>query len=470
MATPKKKWGPLAAFMLFSMLCAFGYSLKIKPPSAEYGDSPQYLSEAYHIHAHGTFSPAMTPDDVPPGIGREPGYATFLAALMRVDPGFGRFTPACLVQPESCDAAMYRVPQLANAALIGLAGLTLFAAVRLLTGSPLAAGVAGGYLLLNVQMHKDWFYIASDHLALWLLTLAMLATVWAARAPGWIRWGAVGLALAALTFVKAIFLYFTAPMLVGAGIAAVVRPPHRRRIATAAAAVGFVYVALIGGWIVRNDVSAGRLAFTDMRSGIALSTREVFNHMTPQQYVAAFVFWTRGFGDGLAKRLFPADVVDPFELGQPGGFYDVGQFGYDRRLTDIALSRGVSRIDAARELDRDLMTSIATHPVAHALTTLPVFYRGIWVDEFIVVGLPVFLVILAGAARRREWLLFLLLSIGGFNLLLYALISLNIPRYQMTAVPSIALATGIMAAALARRYRDRRKANAAVRALNPSVS
>ena len=457
----RRKSIALVLFLVASLLVPFLYGSKIRSPDAENGDSTQYLSEAYHIYAHGTFAPTMTPDDVPAGVGREPGYATLLAVLMAFDRPFSSFTPTCLLQPGSCDDAIYRVPQFANAALIGLAGLTLFSAIRLLTRSLTAAGIGGGYLLFNVQMHKDWFHLLSDHLAVWLLTLVMLAAVWAARGTAG-RWAAVGLSLAALTFVKAIFLPFTASMLAGAAVMAILKPGRRRAVAGASAVVCLVYLSLVGGWILRNDLSAGRIAFTDSRSGIALSTREVFNHMSPQQYAAAFVFWTRGFGNGLARRLFPADVVEPFDLAQPGGFYDNGQHGYGRRLADLMETRGIGEIEAMRDLDRSLFMSIVTHPLEHAAATLPLLYRGIWVDEFVVIGLPALLAVLIAAVRRRDWLLLLLLGIGAFNLLFYALISLNIPRYQMTAVPSMALATGLVAAELARRYRDRRRATAAL--------
>jgi hypothetical protein len=75
--------------------------------------------------------------------------------------------------------------------------------------------------------------------------------------------------------------------------------------------------------------------------------------------------------------------------------------------------------------------------------TLPLFYRGIWIDEFVVLGLPLFVWMLFRAVRRRDVGLVLLLSIGAFNLLFYAAFSLNIPRYQMTAVPVVALAAAL---------------------------
>ncbi|WP_146214640.1 hypothetical protein [Azospirillum thermophilum] len=242
-----KKRVIISGFVVFSILCSLFYAAHIRPPEAEAGDSPEYLLEAYHIYNHGVFSSSPSPDGATPGIGREPGYATVLAMIMAVDPAFSRFMPDCVEEPRSCDDRIYRAPQLANAVLIGLAGLTLFAATWLLTGSPLAATVAGGYLLLNLQMHKGWYYIASDHLALWLLTLVMLATVWAARSKGGGRWLVVGGTLAALTLVKAVFLYFTMLSLVAAAVVALARPQTRRLVSSAGLAVFVVYSLMIGG-------------------------------------------------------------------------------------------------------------------------------------------------------------------------------------------------------------------------------
>jgi hypothetical protein len=47
------------------------------------------------------------------------------------------------------------------------------------------------------------------------------------------------------------------------------------------------------------------------------------------------------------------------------------------------------------------------------------------------------------------------MSVGWFNLLFYPLISLNIPRYQLTALPCLALATGLAWNALWQRCTSR---------------
>ncbi len=445
---------------LVLLLAVLGYGLTIRPIQPA-DDSINYLSGAYHLHRSGVYSGEPTEGPTMPAIGREPAYSLLLAGVMRLDPAFGRFHPSCLLQAGSCDPGLYRVPQWVNAGLIGAAALTLFAALHRLTGRRVPSALGALYLLANVQMHKGFYDIISDPLAVWLVTLVLWLLVWAWKAPQpslW-RWAAVGLGLAVLTFTKAVFLYAALAGLVIAGAIGAFAPSQRRRVFASLLIASVAFAAPVGAWVGRNASIIGVPVFTDLRSGIALSTREVFNHMSAEQYAAAFVYWTRGFGDGLARRLFPAEVVAPFDLGQPGGFYDVGQNGYGKRLIALEQAEGLGEVAAVKRLDRQLITAILERPLTHLATTLPVFYRGIWIDEFIVIGLPVFVVVLIGAVRRRDGLIVALLGLGAFNLLFYALISLNITRYQMTAVPTLALACGLAAHRWLERERER-QANA----------
>ncbi|MFD1627111.1 ArnT family glycosyltransferase [Azospirillum griseum] len=428
------------------VLVVLGYGLSIRPiqPTA---DSISYLSGAYHLHAHGVYSGAPTDDVAPPSIGREPGYPLVLAMLMRIDPAFGGFRPSCLMQANLCDSAIYRIPQWVNAVLIGVSGLALFATLHRLTRRRIPSLLGALYLVANLQMHKGFYDIISDPLAVSLVAILLwlLVRAWQSPDSSLLRWAWVGLGAAALTFTKAIFLYFALVGLACAALVGLFHPIARRRLFPALLVAALTFAAPIGGWVMRNTSIIGVPVFTDLRSGIALSTREVFNHMSAEQYAAAFVYWTRGFGDGLAKRLFAPEVIAPFDLGQPGGFYDEGQNGYGRRLATLEQAEGLSELAAVKQLDRQLINAILDRPLIHLATTLPVLYRGIWIDEFIVVGLPVFMIVLIGAVRRRDALTITLLGLGAFNLLFYALISLNITRYQMTAVPCIALACGLAA-------------------------
>ena len=418
------------------------------------GDGPDYLAGAYHLYHSHVFSQAETAGAVPPGIGREPFYSLALAGLMTVDPALRTYSTDCI--HSACDVHIYRSAALLNLALTILTGIVLYFVGARATGRPLGGLVAAGYVLFNLQTNKGWGPIASDRLAVLALSLAMLAVAYAWGTRSW-RWLLVGLALAALTLTKAVFLYFTLAAIGAAVVVAFANRRPVRMVAPAAILTVAVFAAIIGGWTARNAHISGQWRLTDARGGIALNTREVFNHMSGEQYAASFVYWMRGPGEGLARKLFPPAVVKPFDLEQPGGFYDAGQNGYGMRVADRMKATGEDYWTAEHAVEQEVRSAILQRPFTHLATTIPLFYRGIWGDEFIVVGLPLFFVAIVAAARERRWLMLILLSAGAFNLVFYAAFSLNIPRYQMTALPSVAIAVGYMATRFAGRRRNRER-------------
>ena len=70
-------------------------------------------------------------------------------------------------------------------------------------------------------------------------------------------------------------------------------------------------------------------------------------------------------------------------------------------------------------------------------------YRGLWCDEFVIIGFPLLILISIRALRRRDGAELAALLPGWWSLIFYAAVSLNIPRYQMTAMTALALATGL---------------------------
>ncbi|MGC1576331.1 MAG: hypothetical protein WA813_09440, partial [Beijerinckiaceae bacterium] len=156
----------------------------------------------------------------------------------------------------------------------------------------------------------------------------------------------------------------------------------------------------------------------------------------------------RGPGPGLARRLFGPEVIAPLGLDQTDGFYLNGQEGYKRRVDALAKDENIDVYAASMRIDHGVIEAIFAHPLAYAATTLPVLYRGFWIDEFALIGVPALIFATWGAWRRRELLRLALLSVGIYNEVFHALITLNIPRYQITAMPSIAVAVAILFAAL----------------------
>jgi 4-amino-4-deoxy-L-arabinose transferase-like glycosyltransferase len=336
----------------------------------------------------------------------------------------------------------------------------VFLTVVLLGAGRLAAWLAAFHVWLNGEAARGREYLLSDHFALLLVALGVLTLVWAYRRGTW-RWLLAGAVFAALTLTKAVFMWMVAPALVLA-LAAVVIRRERRRALVAWGMFALAYAAPVGTWMERNHEVGGTYALSIGRTATALSTREVFDHMTPAQYTAAFVYWTRAMGDGLAKQIFPMSVWGPFDLDRPGGFYLVGQ----HRLTPEAqalVAKGMSDADAEKLLERRMISAILERPLAYATSTLPLIWRGIWVDEFIVFSLPALVWLAWSAATRRLDIAFAI-GPGLFSLVFYALVSLNIPRYQLTAVPALAVSFGIGASAvidmLRRRWRNRKPRSA----------
>lgn len=447
----------LCAALLCTLLSALLWAGTVKETNVFRGDTPGYLLPAFNLYAHGVFSSERAAAREPGG-GREPGYPWLLAGLMALDPEFGRFTTDCLEPATACPAATYRSAQWANGILVALTGLAVYLAAWLLTGRALPAFAAGGMIWLNNELAKARDDLMSDHLALLLLALAMAAAAWASRRGRVTEWALAGalLGLAALT--KAIFLYlFLAAAALGL-IALAVARDGRRRLAIGLLGLALGSAPVAGSWMARNAAVTGDFAITaDDRAGISLHVRNEYNRMSPQQYAAAFVHWTRGFGDSLAKRLFDREVLSDFSYSEPGSFMHEGHL-YSTRVRERMARDGLSQEAAEAALDAEVRDAILASLPLHAATTLPLFYRGLWIDEFIAFTFPALLWLTWTALRRRRWAILIVLSGGWFSLLFYPLVSLNITRYQVTAVPALALAGGIAAAALYDRLRARLRA------------
>jgi hypothetical protein len=138
-------------------------------------------------------------------------------------------------------------------------------------------------------------------------------------------------------------------------------------------------------------------------------------------------------------------VWQPFQLDWPGGYYDVGQHRYVALGGAGRAGAGLSRPgrDGRRGPGPDRL--FLERPLGWLASYPALFWRGMGADLFAVVGLPALVAAVVASWRLRDAALGLALAPGVFNLLFYPAISLNIPRYQFTAVPALALATAWVA-------------------------
>ncbi|MBM3559301.1 MAG: hypothetical protein FJX53_05370 [Alphaproteobacteria bacterium] len=452
------------------VLCVLAASLVHGWPDGsvhvDYADAGDYLVAAHQVAEHGVFTRNLSVDGTSPapGVGREPGYSWLLAAVMLLDPAFADYDPACLSHHGGCGGALYASLQLLNGALIGLAGLLVWLAIRGIAGERyrLAAWLGGAHIWLNFEAASSAEYAVSDYLALALGSGLVVALVHALRTrqPAWA--GIAGFALSGLVLTKAVYFYFAIVAVPVLALHLIFR--HRPRAGGCVAAMLLVatFIIPIGTWMARNADVGGTWSISAGRTAIVLSTREVFNHMTPSQYAAAFVYWTRAFGDGLAKKLFAEPDWKPFEIYDPNGFYLVGQTRLEPEYTTLIAS-GLSPAAAESRLTRRIIVACLERPVAFIASTVPLIWRGIWIDEFIAFSGPALIWLAVHGIRRRRWDIAAALSPGVFSLLFYALASLNIPRYQITALPALAIAFGVAVASI-QCYRAARRS-----ALAPAV-
>jgi hypothetical protein len=265
------------------------------------------------------------------------------------------------------------------------------------------------YVALNLHMYKDMKFVLSDYLAVFLC--AALTAALARR-----HWIGTAVAASCLCLVKAIFFPFGLLLSVVLAVRG-----HRKGAALIAACLLVVNL----GWIERNLALFG--AAGDGRDGLALSTREVFDHMTPAEHRAAWLWWLRGPGAHLAKANMPVSAWERHEWDAPDGFYLDGQVTQPERI--------IAELMADGALDRTAAETKVKRVVAGEIVSdLPDY----------LMTMPLLLIALGSLVRARRWDAMIALTPGLWSLVVYPAISLNIPRYQYTAVTTLALAAGLV--------------------------
>lgn len=412
----------------------------------DYADASQYIGSAINIAKHSIVNDGLHAPNEPvvPSISREPGYPLLLSVVFQLDDSLDKITRDCLYK-GGCGTEPYVLGKWTNRLLIVAAGFVMFFAVRGITGSPFAAVFGGMHIWLNHQAHKNHDYMISDPLALFLASLLVFSIVWAWKKSNPIAWIFPAAVFVSLTFTKAVYIYFLPLALIAGLIYTILGKSTWRSSLSKLFVFAFVAITPILLWMDRNHDITGRYQFTDSRGGIALSTRVVFNDMDFVDYLAAFTYWTRGAGDGWAEDLFPPEAVQPFGWYEENGYYLRGQLGFGKRVNEIVETEGLTKVEAADKAEKELKDAILSHPIKHIVTTLPLIYRGIWIDEFAVITFPSFIALLVYALKRRNPLLIAVLLPSLFSLLFYATFSLNVARYQMTALPGFSIAFAFFA-------------------------
>ncbi len=435
-----------AAAFLVAAAVVFTQLALLKPVMPD-ADAMDYLTHAVVLHDSGILPPSGVrpplPDPVPPGRTFGPLYPGFLTAVMAVDGHFAE-TAACAVDafyakqaaPQACGIAsnwswgsVFIVQGLLAAAAMTVA----FGAALLLTGSPATAWTALAVAAASGVYGRYAGQFLTEALVIPLGSALMLTLMTALRAPTARSWLVAGLLAGAAALVRPTFTYVLYALTALALLSAL-RPGWRRLGLLAAGALAAGYLVVTGPWMLRNLMTFGDTALTETYAGVILAQRVAYNAMTPTEWLASLVFWLPDFGDSLARDLFGAAVTERLDWFSPNSYYVLSLGEWKREY--IAAAGGEDHL-----LGWLIREGVLGQPVKHALVTLTLILRGLWVSKYFgLIGALFLIPLLIGGLRRGDWpwLAFCLAPL--ILLVLHAGVSPSIPRYNLLLVPCMAVA------------------------------
>jgi hypothetical protein len=262
-----------------------------------------------------------------------------------------------------------------------------------------------------------------------------------------------------LTLIKAATLYVflvTAAILAGVCLLRGVAP----RVAVRGVAVLVVaFGCAVAPWMYRNHVLFGS-AHISQRAGVVLMYRAVYDEMTtPEEYRGAFYVWAPQQLQGTIGRILgfsPADLERNGRLqrlNDDDSTFSAADLAAERagapertvslyrraraervRLEDqlSAAGRAQSEIEADDQLKDRAMKIVLDHPLNNTALTLPFLWRGA------ILTFPALVISLLVALRLREYDLFVFAVPAFGTVMLYALFTQFIARYDL---PALAIAT-----------------------------
>lgn len=410
-------------------------------PWSPVADEVEFLSTGWNIAHRGAYSMSR-PETAPiPTAYREPIYPLFVAALIKLSPSLRDAPAGCFFHdPDPACKPLYAPLRTANSLFQAASALLVFAIARGLGATPVQALVAFGLLAFNFEAAKWRSQLLSDYLALLLTALICWGALRLAQAPRLRTACLTGLATAALLLTKAIFLYALPLAALGALIGLAMK-----RGRGAVLALGFFITACAPAayWMNRNSEAVGKSAITTGRAGIALQARMIYNEATPQELAAMAVWHIRASGNSWARALFPPSATTRLTIDDPQGFAIRGHQLFQERVAALT-QMGAPLDQAEKQVEGELLRSLLENLPWHLLVSVPLSYRGLFIDEFLVLTLPALFLFAWGAVRRRDGPALAALALPLYGIAIHCFITINITRYQTPALVALALAGGLV--------------------------
>ena len=440
-AGARPRWFDMVVVVLLCALGAIAVQRDISD-NVPFADEVEYVLMAHNFYHRGVLSLDRETDGAAtPSAYREPGYPAFLAGFMALDPRLSAISIDCLTRRDTACAANYSWAKQANFGLLLVTGLIVWLVCWKLAGRVWIAHVGLLLCLANLELHEYATYLVSDFLALVLIAAGSLA-LYVAGTNVDSKWGLVaGVLLGLLVLTKAAFMFLAPVVLAVLVIHAVgAEREQRRRFVQLAVVFAIGHAVVVGGWMARNWVELGQPIITQ-RGGHVLAHRVELNTMTAAEYGVAFLWWTRGFGDNLARKLVTIEDYTRFELRDASGFYNAAQTKW---TAEVAKHRqtGVDQFTAEAAAGRTMHDAIVGNWFKNLLVTFPVGYRDLFIDEFIVLTFPCLVLLIVVRRRRTPGHLWFALP-GLYGLAFHAGLTLHLPRHSIPLLPTLAVAGAI---------------------------
>jgi hypothetical protein len=441
---PEKRGKHLAIVFLLSYLAIVFQFHLIQRPKLPTADALGYVRLADNLAHRGTL--AIDAESRTPTPFFPPLYPLLLSGIAKLDAQFAG-SLACIgakeysVESTSCPPryglALYI--QFALGALtltiIWLAGIVIFDSAMIGMIAAICAWATG-----RLSFYGGLFL--TENLFLPLFVGASLLLVLAVRQDSRFAYAGTGIliALAALTRPSAQYCFFAIAMgLIGFGGFQYWRS-RTKRLLGGAFILSCACVATLTPWLWRNHHEFGQPFLTDGYASFILVERTSYNDMTWREFGVSFIYWLPWPGEEIARKIFDESDFRRLSFDAEDSFYILGTGPKKQEL-------GRRFKSEAERMEYLLQYEVLGNLGKHSLVSVALAYRGIWIVKYwTLLAVPVLLYLLYdGLFRGRNPSLVLFSLPALFMLGLHAFVSVNVHRYNLILMPSLALASAWIA-------------------------
>jgi uncharacterized membrane protein (DUF441 family) len=341
-----------------------------------------------------------------------------------------------------------------HAAFLTLGVLAIAFTAELIFASSGVFWLAGSLATLALLPDSDLFaFVMTESITFSLYSIAALALVLALKAPRVPRIVLVGLLFGLLCLTRPSFVVL-APVVIGLIVVndIWVSPVRWRSVLGHGLVFALAWLVIVGPWLVRNAVSAGKWRLTEEYGSAALIERFAFDDMTAREFVLAFPYCLPGIGEPVVNWAFGPQAMARFVYYKPASFFHVGRLHRDQ------LVEAHGRLDPLiKDLIRDEM---AERWWRYLLVSLPLAWCGMWLGGWFGLALlPLFGCACVLAVRRSKPLFLLYTAPPLVMLALHAAVANHYTRYNLILIGPFAAGTAwimaqIVPSAITRRRRE----------------